>query len=67
MDSVSPPIEHSETEYEMLFGHLAQNWEYEPGFWLNKPSEVKRMVEAVGHDNFKLLFDTSHAYMELPG
>jgi sugar phosphate isomerase/epimerase len=38
-------------------------WEFEPGFWLNKPSEVIRTVEAVGHDNFKVLFDTSHAYM----
>jgi sugar phosphate isomerase/epimerase len=38
-------------------------WEFEPGFWLNKPSEVKRVVEAVDHENFKLLFDTSHAYM----
>jgi sugar phosphate isomerase/epimerase len=24
---------------------------------------VKRVVEAVDHENFKLLFDTSHAYM----
>ncbi|MHC4130466.1 MAG: sugar phosphate isomerase/epimerase family protein [Planctomycetota bacterium] len=32
-------------------------------FWLNSPSEIKRIVEAVGHENFKVLFDTSHAYM----
>jgi sugar phosphate isomerase/epimerase len=38
-------------------------WEFEPGFWLNKPSEVKRLVREVNHENFKLLFDTSHAYM----
>ena len=38
-------------------------WEFEPGFWLNKPSEVKNLVEAVDHAHFKLLFDTSHAYM----
>src|SRR5205085_2833285 len=38
-------------------------WEFEPGFWLNKPTEVIRTVDAVGHDHFKLLFDTSHAYM----
>jgi sugar phosphate isomerase/epimerase len=38
-------------------------WEFEPGFWLNKPGEVKRLAEAVDHENFKLLFDTSHAYM----
>ena len=38
-------------------------WEFQPGFWLNKPSEVMRLAEAVEHANFKLLFDTSHAYM----
>ena len=38
-------------------------WEFEPGFWLNKPSEVKSVVEAVDYPGFKLLFDTSHAYM----
>ena len=38
-------------------------WEFEPGFWLNKPSEVNRVVDAVDHPHFKLLFDTSHAYM----
>ena len=38
-------------------------WEFEPGFWLNKPSEVFNIVETVDHDNFKVLFDTSHAYM----
>ena len=38
-------------------------WEFEPGFWLNKPSEVVRLHDAVNHAHFKLLFDTSHAYM----
>lgn len=37
-------------------------WEFEPGFWLNRPSEVLRMVETVDHVNFKVLFDSSHAY-----
>lgn len=37
-------------------------WEFEPGFWLNRPSEVHRLLEDVGHANFKVLFDTSHAY-----
>ncbi|GAA2097096.1 hypothetical protein GCM10009841_09220 [Microlunatus panaciterrae] len=37
-------------------------WEFEPGFWLNRPSEVLRLLEAVDHPNFKVLFDTSHAY-----
>ena len=79
VDSVSPPDELAADEYEKRFAQLAKTWnaaaeeaaksgikvvwEFEPGFWLNKPSEVKRVVEAVGSDNFKLLFDTSHAYM----
>ncbi|HUW18813.1 MAG TPA: sugar phosphate isomerase/epimerase family protein [Sedimentisphaerales bacterium] len=79
VDTVSPPDELAKDEYEKRFARLAKNWraaadeaaksgvqvvwEFEPGFWLNKPSEVKRIVEAVDSDNFKLLFDTSHAYM----
>ncbi|MHC4148469.1 MAG: sugar phosphate isomerase/epimerase family protein [Planctomycetota bacterium] len=79
VDTVSLPDELPEDEYEKRFARLAKNWrtaadeaaksgvlvvwEFEPGFWLNKPSEVKRIVEAVGSNNFKLLFDTSHAYM----
>lgn len=38
-------------------------WEFEPGFLFNKPSEVVAMPDAVGHQNFKVMFDTSHAYM----
>jgi sugar phosphate isomerase/epimerase len=79
VDPVSPPDGHALDEYETRFARLTRTWhaaaveadkagvsivwEFEPGFWLNKPSEVIRTVEAVGHDNFKLLFDFSHAYM----
>ncbi len=38
-------------------------WEFEPGFFLNKPSEVAQMAADVGHPNFSILFDTCHAYM----
>jgi len=38
-------------------------WEFEPGFWLNKPSEVLRVVQAVDSEHFRVLFDSSHAYM----
>jgi len=38
-------------------------WEFEPGFFLNKPSEVVSLVEEVNHPNFNVLFDTCHAYM----
>jgi sugar phosphate isomerase/epimerase len=38
-------------------------WEFEPGFLFNKPSEVVRMVYAVDHPNFTVLFDSCHAHM----
>jgi sugar phosphate isomerase/epimerase len=79
VDSVSPPLSLSAAEYRIRYTRLSKTWhaaaaeaaragvrmvwEFEPGFWLNKPAEVKGLVEAVDHENFKLLFDTSHAYM----
>ena len=38
-------------------------WEFEPGFMLNKPSEVTRMAYLVDHPNFSILFDSCHAHM----
>jgi len=38
-------------------------WEFEPGFALNKPSEILRLVDEVGQENFSVLFDTCHAHM----
>ena len=38
-------------------------WEFEPGFLFNKPSEIVRMVYAVDHPNFTVLYDSCHAYM----
>ena len=79
IDTISPPVELSEIEYKTRFNRLSTTWneaaelceiygvtlvwEFEPGFWLNKPSEIKAIVKAVNHSNFKVLFDTSHAYM----
>ncbi|MCL6443754.1 MAG: sugar phosphate isomerase/epimerase [Alicyclobacillus sp.] len=79
VDTVTPPEELPKTEYETRFtrlvhtwqvaAELAQDadmiivWEFEPGFWLNKPSEVQRLIESVNHPSFRILFDTSHAYM----
>jgi sugar phosphate isomerase/epimerase len=37
-------------------------WEFEPGFWLNRPSHVLQLLDAVGDENFRVLFDTSHAF-----
>ncbi|MEM6378378.1 MAG: sugar phosphate isomerase/epimerase family protein [Bacteroidota bacterium] len=79
VDTISPPDDLDQLEYAIRFNRLANTWhaaadlcqragvklvwEFEPGFWLNKPSEIVAIVEAVEHDNFKVLFDTSHAYM----
>jgi sugar phosphate isomerase/epimerase len=42
-------------------------WEFEPGFPVNKPSEILEMVHVVrdelGNPNFGVLFDSCHAYM----
>ncbi len=38
-------------------------WEFEPGFAFNKPSDVVRIVDEVGNDNFGAMFDTCHGYM----
>ncbi len=77
VDSVSPPVTLEHEEYETRFARIAGNltsaadrlsrsgvqliWEFEPGFWLNSPSEVLRLLQAVDSDNFGVLFDTSHA------
>ena len=38
-------------------------WEFEPGFALNKPSEIVALIDDVGAPNFGALFDTCHANM----
>src|SRR5262245_37449387 len=42
-------------------------WEFEPGFPLNKPSEILELVKRVRDDlknpNFGVLYDTCHAHM----
>jgi sugar phosphate isomerase/epimerase len=79
VDTVSPPAELPADEYERRFERLVLTWaraaercrqsgvtlvwEFEPGFWLNKPSEVLRLAQSIADPGFKLLFDTSHAYM----
>lgn len=79
VDSVAAPGSIEERDYRAAFDRLAGvwreaagiaqaasvrvAWEFEPGFSFNKPSEVVGMHQAVGHPNFWILFDTSHAYM----
>ena len=78
VDTVMPPQEMSPEEYEDCFAQLRASWadasarcarsgvalvwEFEPGFWLNRPSEIERLAKEVGDDNFGILFDSSHAY-----
>lgn len=41
-------------------------WEFEPGFPINKPSEIVSLIDTVrglGNPNFGALFDTCHAHM----
>ncbi len=79
VDTISPPDKHAPDEYEKRLQLLTDNWraaadvcqksgvklvwEFEPGFWLNSPSEIKRAIDETNHSNFTALFDTSHAYM----
>lgn len=79
VDTVAGPFALPDAEYADALARLAEVWrecaeiaqkagirmvwEFEPGFAFNKPSEVVALVERVGHPNFQLLFDTSHAYM----
>jgi sugar phosphate isomerase/epimerase len=38
-------------------------WEFEPGFAFNKPSDIFRVLDGVGHENFTTMYDTCHANM----
>jgi sugar phosphate isomerase/epimerase len=77
-DTVSPPRPLDPAEYDRRLARLVMAWreaasrcaaagitlvwEFEPGFWLNRPSQVVRLLAEVGHPSFRVLFDTSHAY-----
>jgi sugar phosphate isomerase/epimerase len=79
VDSMAAPGSIPEADYQAAFDRMADawreaaaiaevagirlNWEFEPGFAFNKPSEVAALHARVGHPNFGILFDTSHAYM----
>jgi sugar phosphate isomerase/epimerase len=79
VDTVAAPDSIPDAEYGDAFkrvadvwrdaAEIAKNrgvrmvWEFEPGFAFNKPSEVVEIHDRVAHPNFKVMFDTSHAYM----
>ena len=77
--SIAAPGSIEDSDYQSAFDRLADVWhdaagiaqdagvrmvwEFEPGFAFNKPSEVVALHQKVGHPNFFVMFDTSHAYM----
>jgi sugar phosphate isomerase/epimerase len=79
VDTIAAPGSIDDRDYRAAFDRLADVWrsaagvaqqagirmvwEFEPGFAFNKPSEVLSLHQKVGHPNFFVLFDTSHAYM----
>ena len=79
VDTVAAPNSIPDGDYQEAFNHVAKLWhtaagiaekhgvrmcwEFEPGFAFNKPSEVLAMHDRVNHPNFRIMFDTSHAYM----
>jgi sugar phosphate isomerase/epimerase len=79
VDTIAGPGAIPDAEYDATFARVADLWrsaaavaadagvrlvwEFEPGFAFNKPSEVVAMHQRVGHANFDVMFDTSHAYM----
>jgi sugar phosphate isomerase/epimerase len=79
VDSVQPPTILAEMDYDTAKRRVVSTWkecskiaadsgcyvtwEFEPGFAFNKPSEILRIVEEVGEDNFGVMYDTCHAEM----
>ena len=79
VDCVQPPTIHREVDYDTAMKRVVNTWktccdiaagngqyvmwEFEPGFAFNKPSDVVRIHDAVGKDNFGLQYDTCHGQM----
>ncbi|MFP4500125.1 MAG: sugar phosphate isomerase/epimerase family protein [Candidatus Hydrogenedentota bacterium] len=79
VDSVQPPTIFEQVAPEVAFKRAVDawkvcareaadkgvyvTWEFEPGFAFNKPSDILRIVDGVGDDNFGVQFDTCHAHM----
>jgi sugar phosphate isomerase/epimerase len=79
VDTGAAPGSIRNRDYQSAMSHLAEVWheaagiaaeagvrmvwEFEPGFAFNKPSEVLAIHTRVDHANFRVLFDSSHAFM----
>jgi sugar phosphate isomerase/epimerase len=79
VDTVQPPTIIDTLGYDTVFKRVTETfetcakiagdhglymtWEFEPGFALNKPSDVLRVLDAVNDPTFGVLYDTSHGHM----
>lgn len=79
VDCVQPPTIHREIDYATAMGRVVSTWktcadiaadhgcyvtwEFEPGFAFNKPSDIRRIHDAVDKANFGLQYDTCHGQM----
>ncbi|MBW3095998.1 sugar phosphate isomerase/epimerase family protein [Pseudohoeflea coraliihabitans] len=79
VDTIAPPNALTPDEYKERFDNLIENWsaaaelareydvtiawEFEPILWINKPSEILKVLKTIDHPNFTVMFDTAHAHM----
>lgn len=79
VDTVQPPTIHRSVDHDTLLKRLVSTWdhciryaadkglyvcwEFEPGFAFNKPSDILRVLDALPHENFGVLYDTCHGQM----
>ncbi|MGL5095057.1 MAG: sugar phosphate isomerase/epimerase family protein [Planctomycetia bacterium] len=79
VDTLEPPTIFEKVEYNLAFDRVVAAfkeaarraadagmticWDFEPGFAFNKPSDVVKIIDAVGAPNFGALYDTCHANM----
>lgn len=79
VDTVQPPTLHRTIDHGTLLKRLVRAWdtciryaadkglyvcwEFEPGFAFNKPSDIQRVLDALPHPNFGVLYDTCHGQM----
>jgi sugar phosphate isomerase/epimerase len=79
VDCVQPPTIHREIDYWMALDRVVRTWrtcceiaadngqyvtwEVEPGFAFNKPTDAKRIHDAVDKPNFGIQYDTCHGQM----
>ncbi len=79
VDCVQPPTIIRDVDYQTALARVVNTWkecaiiaadhglhvtwEFEPGFAFNKPSDILRVHDGVGKDNFGLMYDTCHGQM----